>query len=521
MPEALISSTTSRGPGVGIGEVAQLELAVAEKHHALHARSPHARSCRSASLAADRRRRRDGRFEYPARGGYDGALRGIVCLNAGPERQGNASVHMHGLRHAVPAERGAARPAASSARTSASSCRWAGRPGPRSSALAAGRFNGWRQHEPGIIGIGTQPSFAIGQRALLIRTPHGNVLWDCISLLDAATVTLIKGLGGLKAIAISHPHFYTTLVEWSRAFGGVPVHLHADDQRWMMRPDPCIKLVAGRDAELLPDVTLIRGGGHFPGGAMLHWAKGAGGPRRAVRGRHRHGQHGPQVLHLHAQLSEFHPALGQGRAGDRRGAGALPVRPGLQPLLRPLHRRRAPSRSCRPPSSAMWQPSAVPTIEGCRTLRVRRVTGAIRGPALCWWCTCLLRCSLKGEGRAACVVWDAQRVSTHTLKCPPPRARPARSRWRSSGRARCRSGRAWRSRPRGPGRRAPAEAHDALAAGLEQGLQLVEPAAVGLDGAAVEHHLEAPLHAVWRPRPATARPARAASAPRRRARPPR
>jgi hypothetical protein len=24
-------------------------------------------------------------------------------------------------------------------------------------------------------------------------------------------------------------------------------------------------------------VTLIRGGGHFPGGAMLHWADGAGG----------------------------------------------------------------------------------------------------------------------------------------------------------------------------------------------------------------------------------------------------
>jgi hypothetical protein len=144
-------------------------------------------------------------------------------------------------------------------------------------ALAAGRFNAWRQHEPGIIGIGTQPQFAIGQRALVICTPNGNVLWDCISLIDEATVTLIKGLGGLKAIAISHPHFYTTLVEWSRAFGGVPVHLHADDQRWIMRPDPCIKLWQGETMQLLPDVTLIRGGGHFPGGTMLHWAKGAQG----------------------------------------------------------------------------------------------------------------------------------------------------------------------------------------------------------------------------------------------------
>jgi len=144
-------------------------------------------------------------------------------------------------------------------------------------ALAAGRFNAWRQHEPGLLGVGTQPAFAIGQRALLLSTPAGNVLWDCISLIDEATVTLIKGLGGLEAIAISHPHFYTSLVEWSRAFGGVPVHLHADDERWIMRPDPCIELWRGETLELLPGVTLVRGGGHFPGGAMLHWAAGAEG----------------------------------------------------------------------------------------------------------------------------------------------------------------------------------------------------------------------------------------------------
>jgi hypothetical protein len=144
-------------------------------------------------------------------------------------------------------------------------------------ALAAGHFNGWRQHEPGIIGIGTQPQFAIGQRALLIMTPNGNVLWDCISMIDPATVALINGLGGLKSIAISHPHFYTTMSEWSRAFGGIPVHVHVADQRWIMRPDPCVKLWDGETLNLMPDVTLIRGGGHFPGGAMLLWAKGAGG----------------------------------------------------------------------------------------------------------------------------------------------------------------------------------------------------------------------------------------------------
>jgi hypothetical protein len=144
-------------------------------------------------------------------------------------------------------------------------------------ALAATHFNSYREHAPGVIGIGTQPSFAIGQRALLICTPHGNVMWDCISMLDAATIALINGLGGLKAIGVSHPHFYASMVEWSRAFGGVPIHLHAADQRWIMRPDDSVHLWEGEMLNILPDVTLIRCGGHFPGGTVLHWAKGADG----------------------------------------------------------------------------------------------------------------------------------------------------------------------------------------------------------------------------------------------------
>jgi hypothetical protein len=138
-------------------------------------------------------------------------------------------------------------------------------------------FNSYREHEPGLIGIGTQPTFAIGQRALLIRTPAGNVLWDCISFVDAATVTLVNALGGIKAIAISHPHFYTSMVEWSRAFGDAPIHLHAADRGWIMRPDPAIKLWEGETLTLMPGVTLVRCGGHFPGGTVLHWAQGAGG----------------------------------------------------------------------------------------------------------------------------------------------------------------------------------------------------------------------------------------------------
>jgi hypothetical protein len=142
--------------------------------------------------------------------------------------------------------------------------------------LALTHVNAWHEYEPGILGIGTQPRFAIGQRALLLRTAHGNVLWDCVSLLDAATATLIKSLGGIRAMAISHPHFYTSMAEWSQAFD-VPVHVHAADRDWIMRSEGHLKLWEGETLELLPDVTVIRGGGHFPGSGMLHWAKGAGG----------------------------------------------------------------------------------------------------------------------------------------------------------------------------------------------------------------------------------------------------
>ncbi len=199
--------------------------------------------------------------------------------------------------------------------------------------LAARHANSFRQHEEGLIGIGSVPTFAIGQRAILVVTPSGNVLWDCISLIDDATIALIIGLGGLKAIAISHPHFYTTMVDWARAFD-CPVHLHALDRKWVMRPDPALTFWEGDTHKLLPGVTLIRGGGHFPGGTMLHWAARRGWPRRAALGRYRDGDHRPQVLELHAQLSESDPAL-RARGRRHRGRGcAISVRYDLRSLLR-------------------------------------------------------------------------------------------------------------------------------------------------------------------------------------------
>ena len=136
-------------------------------------------------------------------------------------------------------------------------------------ALSQSHMNAWREYEPGVIGLGA--GFAIGQRALLLQTAGGNVLWDCVATLDSATVTAIKALGGLQAIAISHPHFYTTMVEWAKAFD-CPVYTHAADKEWVMRPDPAIKHWDGETHRLWDGVTLIRCGGHFSGGTVLHWA---------------------------------------------------------------------------------------------------------------------------------------------------------------------------------------------------------------------------------------------------------
>lgn len=104
--------------------------------------------------------------------------------------------------------------------------------------------NAWRQLEPDLFEIQTTPEFAIGQRALLVRTPDGNILWDCVTLIDDATVSLIMALGGLKAIAVSHPHYYTSCQDWARAFG-CPIHLHAADREWLMRPDPAVRFWDG------------------------------------------------------------------------------------------------------------------------------------------------------------------------------------------------------------------------------------------------------------------------------------
>jgi glyoxylase-like metal-dependent hydrolase (beta-lactamase superfamily II) len=126
--------------------------------------------------------------------------------------------------------------------------------------------------ELGLMGIGLAPEFGIGQRALLVESPGGNVLWDCVPLLDEMA-SFVDSRGGLRAIAISHPHYYTTMVEWAHRFG-CRVLIHELERAWVQRPDAAIEFWSGDVYKLWDDLTLLRLGGHFPGGQVLHWPGG-------------------------------------------------------------------------------------------------------------------------------------------------------------------------------------------------------------------------------------------------------
>jgi glyoxylase-like metal-dependent hydrolase (beta-lactamase superfamily II) len=136
---------------------------------------------------------------------------------------------------------------------------------------AAGHRGRIEEEGPGVLGIGAEPATAIGQRALLVTTPGGNVLWDMITYLDDELAARIRDLGGISAIAVSHPHFYGSMTEFAREFGA-PVYIHAADREWVARPDPLVRFWDGEKMQLGDGLTLINVGVHFPGGQVLHWA---------------------------------------------------------------------------------------------------------------------------------------------------------------------------------------------------------------------------------------------------------
>lgn len=139
---------------------------------------------------------------------------------------------------------------------------------------ASGEYNNqFNVEEEGLFSIKTSPDFAIGQAAYYIQGENFKMLWDCITYLDETTITLINELGGIDAIALSHPHYYSTQVEWAEAFNA-PIYIHEDDREWVTRPSERIVFWAGETHELHEGFVLHRVGGHFKGATVLEWKKG-------------------------------------------------------------------------------------------------------------------------------------------------------------------------------------------------------------------------------------------------------
>lgn len=140
---------------------------------------------------------------------------------------------------------------------------------------AAGRRIEPVELEPDLLGLDC-PGVGIGQRAKIIRTPKGLLLWDPPGFLDHEGLAKVREFGEVVAVAASHPHMFGVQVAWSRALGGVPVWVAERDREWVARADPAIRTWSD-EVEVLPGVTLSQPGGHFPGAAVAHWAAGAGG----------------------------------------------------------------------------------------------------------------------------------------------------------------------------------------------------------------------------------------------------
>lgn len=130
--------------------------------------------------------------------------------------------------------------------------------------------------EPDLFALEIHPEFGIGQHTLVLRTPAGNLLWEPSGVMTPAMIGAVRDLGGIAAVTASHPHLTGASVSWSREFGGVPVYVNADDERWIRRPDDAIELWTDK-VEVLPGLSLVQAGGHFPGSSVAHWAAGADG----------------------------------------------------------------------------------------------------------------------------------------------------------------------------------------------------------------------------------------------------
>lgn len=127
---------------------------------------------------------------------------------------------------------------------------------------------------PGLYRIVVTPKVGIGQRSLIVTTPGGNLLWDPSGFISAPTLDAVRELGGLSAIALSHPHMSGAAVSWAREFD-VPLYYCGADEHWIRRPDSRYRLWSGA-ADLFGGIRLVQCGGHFAGSSVAY-VPGIGG----------------------------------------------------------------------------------------------------------------------------------------------------------------------------------------------------------------------------------------------------
>lgn len=152
---------------------------------------------------------------------------------------------------------------------------WVPEGGPTWTTIEQLRSRGTRvvidQVEPELWGVRCEPEVGIGQQMMVVRTPSGTVLFDCVGYLDDAAVEFVRGLGPTLAVAASHPHMYGVQTEWAAALDA-PILLAERDQEWVRR-DERVEFY-DEHHEITSGLTLHRVGGHFRGQAVLEWASG-------------------------------------------------------------------------------------------------------------------------------------------------------------------------------------------------------------------------------------------------------
>ena len=157
---------------------------------------------------------------------------------------------------------------------------WVPADGQRWTSLGELRARGTRivssEVEPDLWGLRAEPAVGIGQQTMVVRTPSGTLLFDCVGYVDDEALELVRSLGPTLAVAASHPHMYGVQTEWAHALGDVPVLVAERDREWVRRPSPLVEHYDER-RQVAPGLTLHRVGGHFRGQAVLEWAAGAGG----------------------------------------------------------------------------------------------------------------------------------------------------------------------------------------------------------------------------------------------------